>query len=166
MTDESNGKARFYNPPNLLKQKVGSGGLGKDILEKAQRLLEENKIDFKPIAYTYMDALHAGLELAYNPPANVRKEKLLEGLLNPIMQLKANGGMFHYSLVSRISDRMIIFLENLATPDKDAQEIIQAYYTTSTAILQSNLKGDGGKEGENLYLANCEACDRYCRKHR
>ena len=69
MTD-SNGtkKARFYNPPNTLKEKVGTGGLAKDILDQAQKLLEENNIDFEPIALIYMDALRRGLDRAYKPP--------------------------------------------------------------------------------------------------
>ena len=36
-------QAEFFMPPNLLKEKAGSGGLSEDILLKAQKLLEEGK---------------------------------------------------------------------------------------------------------------------------
>lgn len=165
MTEPTPTKARFITPPNLLKQKVGSGGLSKDILERAQKLLEHNNIEFHPIAYTYMEFLYAGIENAYNPPEDSNEEDLLENLVSPIMQLKGNGGMFHYPLVTKISAKMVLFLESLKGIDNDVLEITQAYYTTITAILQSNLKGDGGVEGDSLYQAICDACDRYSKKH-
>ena len=49
--------AKFYKPPNTLKQKVGSGGLANEILERAQSLIEKNEIDFNPMAEHYLDML-------------------------------------------------------------------------------------------------------------
>lgn len=158
-------KARFYTPPNTLKTKVGAGGIAKSILDKAQQLLEENEVDFEPIALNYMEALRRGLDRAYNPKSEASNYELMSGLINPIMQLKANGGMFHYPLVSKISDKMIGLIETAKKPDEDLQEIIQAYHTTITAILHSKLQGDGGVKGDNLYFAICDACDRYRKKH-
>ncbi len=163
---ENVSKARFYNPPNILKEKVGSGGLARNILEQAQKLLEENDIDFEPIAMTYMDALRRGLDHAYNPSPHTTRFELMEGLIHPIMQLKANGGMFDYPLVSRIADKMIELIEGATEPNEDLQEIIQAFHTTITAILHSKLKGTGGVKGDNLYYAICDACDRYFKKHK
>ena len=165
MTEDKNRRARFFRPPNTLKQKVGSGGLAKDILDKAQLLLEENRIDFEPIALCYMELLRRALDKANNPPANASDTLLLDGLISPIMQLKANGGMFHYPLVTKISEEIVLFLENVKRPDTDVQEIIHAYETTISAILQGEIKGDGGVKGENLFLAIKDACRRYEKKH-
>ncbi len=165
MTEE-NSKARFYKPPNILKEKIGSGGLAKNILEKAQQLLDENNIDFEPIAMTYMDALHRGLDRAYAPTSKATNHELMGGLINPIMQLKANGGMFDYPLVSKISDKMVDLIETAQSPDEDLQEIIQAYHATISAILHGKLKGEGGVKGDNLYFAICDACDRYHKRHK
>lgn len=165
MSNEIKVKARFYNPPNVLKEKVGSGGLGKSILDHAQKLLEENDIDFEPLALNYMEALRRGLDRAYNPPEDATNLELMSGLIHPIMQLKANGGMFHYPLVSRISEKMIELIETAKEPDDDLQDIINAYHTTITAILHSKLQGDGGVKGDNLYFAICDACNRYHKKH-
>ncbi len=165
MTEEQTPKAKFYTPPNTLKIKVGSGGLAKNILAQAQQLLEENNVDFEPIALNYMEALRRGLDHAYNPKTEASNHELMSGLINPIMQLKANGGMFDYPLVSKISDKMITLIETAKQPDSDLQDIIQAYHTTITAILHSKLRGEGGVKGDNLYFAICDACDRYHKKH-
>ena len=50
-------KAEFIKPPNILKAKVGSGGLSEDILNKAQLLLENNTVDFQPLAEIYLNSL-------------------------------------------------------------------------------------------------------------
>lgn len=158
--------ARFINPPNLLKQKVGSGGLSKDILQKAQKLLEENNIDFPPIGDNYLERLRIGIENAQTPPKNIEPEQLLAGMIYPSMQLKANGGMFHYELVSKISERIVLFLEVVDEADDDVIEIVQAYYTTIRAIFFGKMTGDGGARGTELSKALEDACQRYFEKQK
>ena len=55
-------RAEFIKPLNTLKQKVGSGGLSEDILNKAQALLENNTVDFLPLAEMYLEGLMKGIE--------------------------------------------------------------------------------------------------------
>jgi hypothetical protein len=68
-------------------------------------------------------------------------ERLISAILFPTMQLKANGGMFHYSLVTQISDRLIQFLEVVDEVDQEAIEIIMAFHTTVRAILLGQIRG-------------------------
>ncbi len=56
-------------------------------------------------------------------------------MLYPAMQLKANGGMFRYPLITRISETLLQFLEVIAEPDQDAIEIVLAFHTTIQAVL-------------------------------
>jgi hypothetical protein len=158
-------KAEFFNPPNHLKMKVGNGSLSEDILNKAQALLENNTIDFTPLGEMYLDAMMKGIEQARTPPEDMDNEVIVAGILFPAMQLKANGGMFHYDLITRISDRIIQFLEVIDTVDKDALEIILAFHTTIRAILLGKIQGDGGERGQALMNALIEACYRYFEKH-
>lgn len=164
MTDTHKKYARFIKPPNILKEKVGSGGLSKNILEKAQQLLDENSIDFEPIAQQYMGALQVALNEAEQKGGKDQDETLLENMIKPIMQMKANGGMFKYTLVSRISDGIVLFLEHLDRIDADVLEILQAYQTTITAILHGRIQGDGGEKGDALAMAISDACARYNKK--
>src|SRR5690606_1393986 len=91
-------KAEFIKPPNILKAKVGSGGLAEDILDKAQKLLENNTVDFMPLGEMYLTSLMKGIELAKNAEPDMDNEYVISMMLYPGMQLKANGGMFHYPL--------------------------------------------------------------------
>lgn len=154
-------KAEFIRPPNTLKAKVGSGGLGEDILLKAQALLENNAVDFRPLAEMYLKSLMKGIDQASEPENERDIETIIAGMLYPAMQLKANGGMFHYPLVTMISDKLVQFLEVLEDPDLDAVEIVLAFHTTIRAVVLGKITGTGGKHGEELMAALDEACLRY-----
>ncbi|MDD3020790.1 MAG: hypothetical protein PHX61_07405 [Alphaproteobacteria bacterium] len=159
-------KADFHIPPNHLKMKVGYGGLTDNILDKAQALLENNTADFRPLGEMYLDAMMRGVAAVKAlPNSTTDDESMISAILFPAMQLKANGGMFHYYLVTQISDRLIQFLEVIDEIDPDAIEIMQAFHTTIRAILLGQIKGDGGQRGSELMKALVDACYRYFEKH-
>jgi len=158
-------KAEFFNPPNNLKLKVGFGGLTENILSKAQALLESNSQDFAPLAEMYLDSMMKGINQARTSSSELDKEKIIGSILFPGMQLKANGGMFHYELITRISDRFIQFMEVIDEIDADALEIILAFHTTIRAIILGRIKGNGGQRGEELMSALIDACQRYFEKN-
>ena len=99
-------RAEFIKVPNTLKAKVGSGGLSEDILNKAQALLENNTVDFQPLAEMYLTALMKGIDIAKGGSFD-EAEYIISSMLYPAMQLKANGGMFHYPLVTKVADKLI-----------------------------------------------------------
>lgn len=158
-------KAEFIKPLNILKTKVGTGGLGDNILDKAQALLENTTIDFRPLADMYLETLRKSIERAQFSSDKDDSEQLIAGMLYPAMQLKANGGMFHYPLITNIGDRLIQFLEVIEEPDYDALEIVLAFHTTMRAVIIGQIKGDGGKHGAELIRALEEACYRYLEKY-
>lgn len=158
-------KAEFTRPPNTLKAKVGSGGLSEEILNKAQTLLENNAVDFMPLAEIYLTSVMRGVETAREKSGSENAELLIAQITYPAMQLKANGGMFHYHLVTRTADKLIQFLEVIESPDAEALEIIIAFHTTIRAIVMGRITGDGGKYGQDLLDALNEACLRYFDKH-
>lgn len=157
--------AEIIRPPNLLKAKVGSGGLSEQILEMAQALLENNTVDFQPLADMYLSALMRGIDNAHQNSEHDDPESVIATMLYPAMQLKANGGMFHYPLVTAIADRLVQFLEVVEEPDIDAVEIVLAFHTTIKAVVLGKIAGDGGRHGEDLIAALSEACMRYFEKY-
>jgi hypothetical protein len=158
-------KAEFIRPPNTLKAKVGSGGLSEAILVKAQALLESNAVDFQPLADLYLASLMNGVSECRREILITDPEPLITKIMYPAMQLKANGGMFHYPLVTRTADKLIQFLEVIENPDEDALEIVIAFHSTIRAIIMGKITGDGGKHGDELVEALNEACLRYFDKH-
>ncbi len=160
-------KAEYIRPPNTLKAKVGSGGLSDDILAKAQALLENNSVDFQPLAEMYLSSMMKGIERATDPVVSAKTdtESLIAGMLYPAMQLKANGGMFHYPLITQIADSLVQFLEVIEEPDIDAVEIVLAFHTTIRAVIAGKITGTGGRHGEELMGALNQACTRYFERY-
>jgi hypothetical protein len=158
-------RAEFIRPPNVIKSKVGTGGLSEEILEKAQTLLEKNTVDFQPLAEMYLANLMKGIETAKAHEYDSDPEHVVSMMLYPAVQLKANGGMFKYELVTKIADKLIQFLEVIRHADIEAVEIVLAFYTTLRAIITGRITGGGGRHGTELLKALNDACTRYFEKH-
>ena len=83
------------------------------------------------------------------------------------MQLKANGGMFQYYMISDVANSCLNFVENLEGEfNPDASEIIQAHIDAITTILKHQMHGNGGKEGKELIKELEKACKRYHSKYK
>ena len=158
-------KAEILRPPNTLKAKVGSGGISDAILDKAQALLENNIVDFQPLADMYLQALMKAIEIAQINHDKQDTESLIAGMLYPSVQLKANGGMFHYPLVTIMADRLIQYLEVIVDSDLDALEIVLAFHTTIRAVVMGRITGMGGRHGQELLAALNDACMRYFERY-
>jgi hypothetical protein len=152
-------KAQLVTPPNLLKQKTGSGGFDPAALAKAQDALENNKVDFKPIAVPLVALLKETIENV--KAGSLKDEAAIESLLYPTMQLRAQGSMFHYPLITEVSDILVNFLETVADIDKDALDIVAAHEMSLNVVLANQLKGAGGLVGKGLCSELREACHRY-----
>lgn len=155
-------RAELISPPNRLKEKVGSGGIDEKVLSKAQELLEKNTIHFEPIANMLLDLLSEAIADAKSDAT--KGEEALNAMIYPAMQLKAQGSMFHYPLVSDISHILVNFLETVEDVNREVLDIVVAHKMSLKAVLASHLKGDGGKTGKELREALMEACGRYYRR--
>lgn len=159
-------RAEFIFPPNSLKAKVGAGGLDETVIMKAQKVIDESTIDFVPIGQRYLTSLQEGIRTSETRRGQLETETLIATMLYPAMQLKANGGMFGYPLVTSVAARLIRFLEYLKDMNDDAIDIIKGFFDSLQAIL---LMGENAKQvsehGDELYIALDEACARYFEKH-
>lgn len=158
-------KADIVRPPNTLKAKVGSGGISDAILDKAQALLENNIVDFLPLGEMYLQALMKAIETAQVNHDKQDTETLIAAMIYPAVQLKANGGMFHYPLITIMADRLIQYLEVIVEPDLDALEIVLAFHTTIRAVVMGKITGTGGRHGQELLGALNDACMRYFERY-
>ncbi len=158
--------AEFLNPPNVIKAKVGYGGLSDQILERAQKLLEEHTEDFAPLAKIYLDKMMDGITTARSSGEDSVNEEKISLILFPCVQLKANGAMFHYALVTRLADRFVQFMEVVECLDSETLDIAEAFHSTIKIVVASQIKGDGGQQGEELVEELNSACMRYFEKHK
>lgn len=154
-------KARIIKANHLLQNKVGMGPVDPKKVEKSQTVIDNNTVDFKPLANEYL------LELA-NTIASAKKDPehphAIQKIIEPVMQLKANGKMFGYNLVSELAKIMLDFLEAIDKLDNDVIDIIDAHYTTINAIVTNQMEGDGGEFGRELTSEIKDACKRYFSK--
>lgn len=155
-------KAELIVPPNSIKKKVGSGGLDDALITKAQKSLEDNMIDFRPIAAELIEDLEEKTEAIRNNA--LHGEPAIKALLYPAMQLKTQGAMCHFPLVSDISDNLINFLETIeAHIDGDVLEIINAHKMAVSVVITTNMYGDGTEQGRQLKKSLTDVCARYYR---
>ncbi len=159
-------KAKFFNPPNTLKAKAGSGGLSEAILDRSQDLLENHTVDFAPLAEIYISQMRDGITAAAALGKATDSEEAIEKILMPCVQLKANGTMFHYPLVTRIADRFVQFMEVVERLDEETIDISNAFLTALTIVISGKIKTDGAKHGEALVEELNRACMRYFEKHK
>ena len=156
-------KTRYINPPNTLKQKVGGGGLPPKVLEAGQKTLESNKTDFAPYAQTYLKKIK--LILKNHDTGKITSREAIEQLSDPVMQLKANGGMFGYPLISEIADIVLLLLDNIEEINEDSLQIVRVHENAIHIIVASKLQGRGGREGSALVAELTKACKRFYDKY-
>lgn len=152
---------KFITPPNKLKAKVGGGGIAPERIKQAQSFINNNSVDFIPHAKTFLDLVTEFAVEAKNSRENFDRNKLAD----PIMQLKANGGMFKYALISQVADICLRFVEAINEMNDDAYQVIQAHVNTISIIINNKMTGHGGKEGTALIKELEKACFRYIEKH-
>jgi len=153
------GKSKIIKPDNTLKKKAGSGGFKESDLLKAQTMIENNEIDFRPLGSDLLKELDQALSDIRS--GKIENAKALDSIMYPMMQLKSQGGLFKFPLITQISHLMLDFLESISESDNDVLEITDAYRKTINAVLALEIKGKDSKEGRQLCLALRDAFERY-----
>lgn len=151
--------AEVITPPNKLKEAVGNGGLDSHTINKAQTAMESSVVDFRPQA---LPILHT-LEHAYDAASkgSIEGAAAIEAMIHPSMQLKAQGGMFKYQLVTDVCNTLVNFLETTEKIDRHVLDVVRVHIMTIRFIITTGLKGDGGKPGKDLRDALTAACNRF-----
>ena len=161
----SSKKPRFIKPPNKLKAKVGAGGIDETLLDRAQNFIKTVEIDFKPIALDFLSEIKVAMKKAREANDIETRTKAKEELARAIMQLKANGGMFKYQLISEIAALALYFLESVEELNEDSIQVIAVHEKAIQIIVANNMSGDGGQEGYALVKELEKACDRFYKKY-
>lgn len=149
----------LIKPPNHIKEKIGSGGLDSRVLERAQQAIDNNTIDFRPIAQELINDLSSALEAARS--GALKGEAAIEAMIYPAMQIKAQGTMLHYMLATDVSDILVNFLENIKDTNDDLLEIVEAHKKTLTLIIVKEIKSSTGPVADQFKKALSDACTRY-----
>lgn len=147
----------------ILQAKVGTGPLDQATVERCQRVMDNNDVDFAPLAKEYLDELDRAIAKATSGGSESRDE-LVAAMTAPVMQLKANAATFRYDLIGSLANVMLSFLEAVSELDKDVITIVAAHHQTLNAIVANKMEGDGGVHGQQMEQELKGACQRYFAK--
>lgn len=155
MTDHFNHKPRrkaeFMQPINMLRAKVGYGGIDESKLANSQ--IASAKV--------CLDLLQRAVDDVRNPSIAAGNDDLVDKILQPVAQLRAGATVAGYPLVEKLADKLIGFLEVIERPDPETLEIVQAFHGTMHAILKYKLTGSEHRHA----LALIDSLDTACRQY-
>jgi hypothetical protein len=152
-------KARIIKASTLLQAKVGLGPLDEKTLRRCQDVMDNNKVDFAPLAREDLNRLYTVIRQAQDGDMN--RNEAARAITGPVMRLKAHASLFRYPLIGALANIMLGFLESLTEMDKDALEIVDAHHQTLKSIVINRMEGEGGSFGTMLKEELTEACKRY-----
>ncbi|NCC22904.1 MAG: hypothetical protein EOM26_10665 [Alphaproteobacteria bacterium] len=155
-------RVNIYKATKILQAKVGSGAVEKEKVEVCQKQIDENQTDFGPMAKEFLDELTRAVTFARAGKEDL--QSLRQHVTQPVMQLKANGAMFGYTLIGDLANIMLNFLETVSRIDDDIIAIVEAHQKTLAAIVNNQMKGDGGATGKMMKDELVGACKRYMEK--
>ncbi|MFK7839575.1 MAG: hypothetical protein AB8B83_04530 [Bdellovibrionales bacterium] len=159
MTQATESKPKVIKANKSLQAKVGTGPLDQEAVEKCQMVIDNNDVDFTPLAMEYLDKLKNAIITAKDP--STPTQKAVANMTAPVMELKANASTFKYTLIGTLANVMLSFLEGIEKMDQDAIAIVEAHHKTLTAIVLKKMTGNGGTFGQQMEEELKGACKRY-----
>ncbi len=159
-------KSKVYQANTILKQRIGSGPMNPEIVKRAQQVLDENKIDFSPLGFEFLEKLDTILKGIESKENDASLDEQKQELTRPVMELKANAAFFNYPLIGNLANIMLGFLETIDELDTDAISIVRAHHGTLNQIIQRKMVGDGGEHGKVFMEELQNACNRYYNKRK
>lgn len=147
-----------------LQMRVGSGPLDEERVKKCQDVMNNFDGNFTQEAQKYLQELSQAIQTLRG--SENYSDQARDTLAASVMQLKANGSTFGYSLIGNLANVMLSFLESISKVDKDVIDIIDAHHKTLSAIVAKDIKGDGGPVGQQMQEELNNVCKRYFAKRK
>lgn len=127
------------NPPNKLKQKLGSGGISKEDLEKAIKAVEKYSTQFFNKASTAMIELQDACDKIPKEDLAEIDSTLWKTIYKIAHELKGEGATFGYPIVSDIAQTLVIYLEAFQKRPLNVV-ILKAHIDALLVILKHGIK--------------------------
>jgi len=133
VASNQNEEVRVFMPRNELKSKVGDGGVDINNIRKAEKRMEETTDIFPALAKGEMTRIGRAIE-------NARKGRDLaqahKDIQSAAFELKSNGGMFHFLLVSDAGKSLFDFCDAIETIDGEALRVIELHYSLLSLLVK------------------------------
>ena len=159
MSESVEKPVKVHSADKSLQARIGTGPLDERAVERSQKVMDNNTVDFAPMALEFLDELERAIAMCKKN--DVLMEESIAAMTTPVMQLKANASTFRYNLIGNMANIMLSFLEAIQKLDEDAVAIVTAHHQTLKAIVTNKMAGDGGPVGQQMEDELKAACKRY-----
>ena len=149
MDDEP--KAEVITRPNTLIKKVkigGPGAVNPETLKRAEAVIADMTDNYLEWAAEDLAKIHRALE-ELKAEKTDRKDALAK-IFQLSHDMKGQGGSFDYTLMTILGGNLCKFIENLEDAGSAEVAVIQLHIDAMDLVIAKRVKGDGGKEGEQL----------------
>ncbi len=150
---------KVIKPNKELSERIGPGTIDVNFIEKAQQVINNSDVDFKPLARTFLDELRTSIN--QNIIDETPTSKAIENITFPIMQLKANGLIFKYEVIGNLASIAQDFLDDLQELDIHAIDIMQACHRTMNHVMENDIKDSKDDIGKAFIKELESACKRH-----
>ncbi|MCB1783712.1 MAG: response regulator [Alphaproteobacteria bacterium] len=144
-----------------LLTKVGGEEIDPEVIVRCQKILDNNKVNFAPLAQKYIDEIDSEIQVIKSLDEVPLHH--LQNISSPVMQIKANARIFKYDRLGDLAAVMLNFLEHLNEVDDDVIKIIEAHDKSLRLIVEKEISGDGGDVGKHFQKELEDVCNRYAR---
>lgn len=162
---EDDAEIEIFNPPDTLKAKVGTGGPGAvdiETLERAEAVIANLADDY--IGWVGNDLVKIDGVLEELSVAKENRKPILDRIFQIAHDIKGQGGSFGYDIMTVVGDQLCRFVENLEDAGPGEIEAISLHINAMKMVIAKRLKGDGGKEGDQLIKGLTLVIDKVTRK--
>ena len=148
----SNGDYQLITPPNLLKAKVGGGGVAKgvdvDAVHQASSAIASMADDFADrVSLEIAMVMKLSHDLEDDPS---RAMKIGFKICRIAREVGDQGETFGFDLISEVSLSLTNYISNLSEPDLLNGDVVRAHADAMRAVIKNKVKGDGGPVGVEL----------------
>ena len=156
-----NGAYQLITPPNLLKAKVGTGGVSgidPDLIKQAESVLDNMSGEFADsVGLEIARLMKLALDLEGDPS---KSEKVMKRARRVGHELRGQGATYGYDLISEVAASLFRYTERLYSHVELSPEVIRAHADAMRAIIKNDVKGDGGPIGTDLVKSLEDLVDR------
>ncbi len=141
-------RARLIVRPNVLKQKVGSGGFPLAGVAAAEAAVDRMAINYPEVARQDLAKLQQAFDAANSAPAE--RATHLRQVFTIAHDMKGQGATFGYPLLTRVANLLCRYVDREHPPGPTEMTLIAAHVDALRAVIANDIAGDGGTLGEEI----------------
>lgn len=143
-----------------LRAKIGvSAKIEAKDIEKAQGLIDNSGLDYKPVALRHIKQLEGVIQSMRATDYNREQDYNMVSM--PIMQIKGQAGMFGNHLASDVSYLILVFLEQYQRLDDSILDIVEVYIKAVRLSYDLHLYNSDSQGGKDIVDELKNALTRY-----